>query len=153
MKYFVTYLFRCENGILALKFSKRGFHVKVAGQARYQFEEPTATFITSSPKLMDPYERSNLYIGESNIAGILLHLATWYNYIHIISFYSNPILTFSNLHLGMRFADGIFAKRVIPHFRLVAIYAGNRLNQTSYDALFSKSIIFFYLKSYKFFKH
>ena len=52
----------------------------------------------------------------------------------------------------MRFADGIFAKRVIPHFRLVAIYAGNRLNQTSYDALFSKSIIFFYLKSCKFFK-
>ena len=52
----------------------------------------------------------------------------------------------------MRFADGIFAKRVIPHFRLVAIYAGNRLNQTSYDALFSKSIIFFYLKNYKFFK-
>ena len=51
----------------------------------------------------------------------------------------------------MRFADGIFAKRVIPHFRLVAIYAGNRLNQTSYDALFSKSIIFFYLKSCKFF--
>ena len=50
----------------------------------------------------------------------------------------------------MRFADGIFAKCVIPHFRLVAIYAGNRLNQTSYDELFSKSIIFFYLKSYKF---
>ena len=51
----------------------------------------------------------------------------------------------------MRFADGIFAKRVIPHFRLVAVYAGNRLNQTSYDALFSKSIILFYLKTYKFF--
>merc|ERR1711981_940836 len=55
---------------------------------------------------MDPYERLNLYIGESNIE-------------------------------GMRFADGIFAKRVIPHFRLVAIYAGNLLNQASYDALFS----------------
>lgn len=47
----------------------------------------------------------------------------------------------------MRFADGIFAKRVIPHFRLVAIYAGNRLNQTSYDALFSKSTIFCHLKN------
>ena len=51
----------------------------------------------------------------------------------------------------MRFADGIFAKRVIPHFRLVAIYAGNRLNQTSYDALFSKSITFCYSRYYKVF--
>lgn len=83
MKYFVTYLFRCENGILALKFSKRGVHMNVEGQARYQFEEPTATFITSSPKLMDPYERSNLYIGESNIAGTFLYLVGWHNHIYI----------------------------------------------------------------------
>ena len=48
--------------------------MQVTGQARYQFEEPTATFITSSPKMMDPYERSNLFIGESNIAGNLLNL-------------------------------------------------------------------------------
>ena len=74
MKYYVAYLFRCENGILALKFSKRRVHMQVTGQARYQFEEPTATFITSSPKMMDPYERSNLFIGESNIAGNLLNL-------------------------------------------------------------------------------
>ena len=45
--------------------------MQVTGQATYQFEEPTATFITSYPKMMDPYERSNLYIGESSIAGIL----------------------------------------------------------------------------------
>ena len=70
----VTYLFRCENGILALKFSKKRVHMQGTGRVPYQFEEPTATFITSSPKMMDPYERSNLYIGKSNIAGILLHL-------------------------------------------------------------------------------
>ena len=57
--------------------------MQVTGQATYQFEEPTATFITSSPKMMDPYERSNLYIGESNIEGIVLHPVRWYVYIHI----------------------------------------------------------------------
>ena len=72
--------------------------MNVEGQATYQFEEPTATFITSSPKLMDPYERSSLYIGESKIAGILLHLIRWFSYIHIILFYSISILTFPNLH-------------------------------------------------------
>ena len=83
IKYYVTYLFRCENGILALRFSKKRVHMQGTGRAPYQFEEPTATFITSSPKMMDPYERSNLYIGESKIEGILLHLVRWYIYIHI----------------------------------------------------------------------
>ena len=82
IKYYVTYLFRCENGILALKFSKKRVHMQGTGQATYQFEEPTATFITSSPKMMDPYERSNLYIGESNIEGILRHLVNLYTYIN-----------------------------------------------------------------------
>ena len=76
--------------------------MQVTGQATYQFEEPTATFVTSSPKMMDPYERSNLYIGESNIEGILLHLVRCYIYIHILNlnilFYSISILTFANLH-------------------------------------------------------
>ena len=83
IKYYVTYLFRCENGILALKFSKKRVHMQGTGRMPYQFEEPTATFITSSPKMMDPYERSNLYIGESNIEGIVLHPVRWYVYIHI----------------------------------------------------------------------
>ena len=83
INYYVTYLFRCENGILALKFSKKRVHMQGTGRVPYQFEEPTATFITSSPKMMDPYERSNLYIGESNIEGIVLHPVRWYVYIHI----------------------------------------------------------------------
>ena len=83
IKYYVTYLFRCENGILALKFSKKRVHMQGTGRVPYQFEEPTATFITSSPKMMDPYERSNLYIGESNIEGIVLHPVRLYVYIHI----------------------------------------------------------------------
>ena len=82
-KYYVTCLFRCENGILALKFSKTRVHMQGTRQAPHQFEEPTATFITSSPKMMDPYERSNLYIGESNIEGIVLHPVRLYVYIHI----------------------------------------------------------------------
>ena len=58
---------RCEQGILTLKFSR----IKNAGSIKgpYKFEEPTSAFITSSPKLMDPYERSNIYIGQSIIPG------------------------------------------------------------------------------------
>ena len=38
----------------------------------------------------------------------------------------------------MTFSDGVFTKRIIPHFTLIAVYAGTRLNQSSYDALFGK---------------
>ena len=93
--------YRCEEGILTLKFSKPKNNRK-----RLEYEESTATFITSNPKLMDPYERSNIYIKDTTIS-------------------------------GMRYADGLFAKRVLPHFTLVAVYAGTRLNKIEHDKIFA----------------
>ena len=93
--------YRCEEGILTLEFSKSKHN-----RERLEYEESTATFITSNPKLMDPYERSSIYIKETTIS-------------------------------GMRFSDGLFAKRVLPHFALVAVYAGTRLNKQEHDKIFS----------------
>ena len=93
--------YRCEDGILILKFSKFG-----KTKERYHFERSTSTFITSNPKLMDPYERSNIYVGETTIP-------------------------------GMKFSDGLFAKHILPHFSLVAVYAGTRLNKQKHDQIFA----------------
>ena len=61
------YIFRCEGGILSLKFSRMK---KQNGEyGTYRYEETTSSFITSSPKLMDPYEKSNIYIAQSKVAG------------------------------------------------------------------------------------
>ena len=38
----------------------------------------------------------------------------------------------------MKFSDGVFTKRVMPPFTLLAVYAGTRLNQTEYDSRFGK---------------
>ena len=59
---------KCKEGIMILRFSKLGHHHK--DKPPYRFESPTSSFITSSPKLMDPYEKSNIYINQSTIPGM-----------------------------------------------------------------------------------
>ena len=93
--------YQCKEGILVLKFSTSNQNDKL--KMPYRYESPNSTFITSTPKLMDPYEKSNIYIKGSTIP-------------------------------GMKFSQGIFVKRRIPRFRLVAVYAGLRMTHSEYDA-------------------
>ena len=58
----------CKEGIMVLRFSKLGHNHK--NKPPYRFESLTSSFITSSPKLMDPYEKSNIYINQSTIPGM-----------------------------------------------------------------------------------
>ena len=91
--------YKCMEGILILKFSKSNKNDKL--KLPYRYESPNSSFITSTPKLMDPYEKSTIYINGSTIP-------------------------------GMKFSEGIFAKRRIPRFRLVAVYAGVLLQDSEY---------------------
>ena len=95
--------YRCIDGILVLRFSKLNPDVKLS--PTFRFEMPNSSFISSNPKLMDPYEKSNIYVKESTIA-------------------------------GMRYSEGIFAKRHIPSFRLVAVYAGVLLSDSECQDIF-----------------
>ena len=95
--------YRCIDGILVLKFSNLNPDDKL--NPTFRFEMPNSSFISSNPKLMDPYEKSNIYVKESTIA-------------------------------GMRYSEGIFAKRHIPSFRLVAVYAGVLLTDSECQDIF-----------------
>ena len=99
--------YRCEFGILTLKFSKSKKH---KSKSKLRYEKPSSTFVTLNPKLMDPYEESNIYVANTTIS-------------------------------GMKYSDGLFAKRIVPHFTLVAVYAGTRLNKIEHDTIFSSSNI------------
>ena len=59
---------KCMEGIMVLRFSKLDHNHK--DRPPYRFESLTSSFITSSPKLMDPYEKSNIYINQSTIPGM-----------------------------------------------------------------------------------
>jgi len=93
--------YQCERGILILKFSK-----PKKTKMKFKYEESSSTFITSKPKLMDPYEKYNVYVNETTIR-------------------------------GMKLSDGLFAKRILSHFTLVAVYAGTRLNKIEHDKMFA----------------
>ena len=42
------------------------FQKQKKGQV-FKFEQPTETFLTSTPKIMDPYDKKHVYIGKSEI--------------------------------------------------------------------------------------
>lgn len=105
--------YRCNGGILELKFSNKPPSYYRKNPALYghkiptfQFDQNTLTFITSSPTLMDPLDRANLRIGTSDMPGIV--------------------------------GDALRARRDIPAFTVVSYYAGTKVYDMS--VLFSPNM-------------
>ena len=52
---------------MELQFAVSDTSGSYAANSTYKFERATETFVTSQPKLMDPLDHRNVYIGRSSI--------------------------------------------------------------------------------------
>ena len=103
----LTVFFRCKDGVMQLRFSKKPPSIYRKNPQLYgkksvpifKFKTQTESFITSDPLLMDPFDRSNIRIGASRIEGVT--------------------------------GDALIARRDIPAFEAVAYYAGVLVRDTS----------------------